>query len=263
MSWYEQGFDGVAKEEARLDALKTPKRLWIKGGQGRELVLLDDVPFCIFEHNAKVNGSWRNHHTCMRGFEDPCYSCTELGDRSRSYTGYLTCVDCSLWEDGRGNRHQYEVTLVGGKLNLIKKWRRKRDESESGTLCLTRWHVHRESENEPATGDEWECRGPVKDPARMFELAVFRGKKLSEWWDDAEEDELKMKNLRRMFKVEFDPEDDGRLVRRVVPFNYMEVLKPRGNAFAKELLRGLDPAEPSGGSSGSGGTPGTAEDVPF
>jgi len=266
MSWFNKGYDGIQKEEARLDALKTPNRLWIKPGTGKDLVLVDDDPLCIYEHNAKINKSWRNHHTCNRGFDDPCNSCEELGDKSRTYTGYLSLVDCSLWEDDRGNRYQYEVKLAGGKLNLLKKWRRKKSEAEGGTLCWTKWRVHREGEKSPSTGDEWECKGLVTDHARMFELANFRGKKLSEWWDDAEADELKMKNLQQVFQLQFDPEDDGRLVRRVVPFNYMEVLKPRGNAFSKELLRGVSRDEAlgfGGDSDRPRGKAGDEEDIPF
>jgi hypothetical protein len=262
MSWYQSGYEGIGQEEARIQAQRGPNRIWIKGGTGKDLVLVDDEAFCIYEHNAKINGNWRNHHTCMRGFEDPCKSCEELGDRSRYYTGYLTTVDCSLWEDNKGNKYQYEVKLCGGKLGQLKKWKRKKE--DKGALTMTKWKVHREDNTKPSTGDEWEYDGEVKSPEKLFELANYRGKKLSDLWDEAEAEPAKMDVLKQTFQLEFD--EEGKLIRKVVPFNYMEVLKPRGNQFVKDMLSGVSRDEALGNtddSKGSGGSEGAEDDVPF
>jgi len=267
-SWHSQGYDGIDKEEARIQASKVANRLWIRGGSGKDLVLIDDVPFCIKEHNAKVNGSWRNHHTCMENVsEEACHSCETLGERSRAFTGYLTTVDCSLSVDRKGNKYQFEVMLVGGKLSQLKKWKRKKE--DKGSLVMTKWKVHREDDQKPSTGDEWEFDGEVKSQEKLFEVANYRGKLLSELWDDAEKDPKKMEILKKTFQVETD--ENGKLVRRVVPINYMEQLKPRGNKYIKDLLRGVDPDEATGrsgtsagGSSGSsGGDEGKEDPVPF
>jgi len=264
MNWYNTGYDGVAQEEQRIQAMQGPNRLWIPAGNSRALVMVDDEAFCIKEHNAKLNGSWRNHHTCNQGFEDTCESCTRLGEKSRAYTGYLTMVDCTLNVDKKGNKYQYEVKLVGGKVGTLKKWKRKKE--DKGSLIMTKWKVHREDDKKPAVGDEWEFDGPVTDEDKLFELANYKGKKLSDLWDKAEQDENAMALLKKVFQLEFDTE--GKLIRRVVPFNYMEVLQPRGNAYVRELLGGVSRDEALGNTDdnsggGSGGAGGKEEDVPF
>jgi hypothetical protein len=265
-SWYNQGYDGINKEEQRLQSLSGPQRLWLPPGTGRDLVLVDDEAFCIYEHNAKINGNWQNEHTCMKGVEDPCESCVRLGERSRYYIGYLTVVDCTLYVSKKGNKYQYELKLCGAKLGMLKKWRRKKD--ERGSLVMMKTKVHREDDNKPSTGDEWEYVKPVEDHDALFSVANYKGKKLSELWDKAEENEQSMDLLKQIFQLDFD--DEGRLLRRVVPFNYMEILKPRGNDFIRQLLGGVTREEATGQSedgdngkkdvsAGSGGE----DDVPF
>lgn len=261
MNWYNTGYDGINKEEQRIQSMSGPNRLWIPAGSGRDLVLVDDDAFCIYEHNAKINGSWRNHHTCNQGFEPSCESCVRLGDKSKAYTGYLTCCDCTLHTDKKGNKYQYELKLVGAKLGLLKKWRRKKD--ERGSIAMTKVKIHREDDKKAATGDEWEFGEVVKDPKKLFELANYRGKKLTELWDKAEENEQAMKLLKQVFQLQVN--EDGSLVRTLVPFNYMEVLKPRGNAWVKDMLGGRSRDELQGkGDEGEGGAASSNEDdIPF
>jgi hypothetical protein len=268
MSWYSSGYDGVNKEEQRLATLSGPRRFWMAAGSSRSVVLVDDEPFCIHEHNAKLNGRWDNQHTCMKNIEDPCESCARLGEKSRYYIGYKTMVDCTKFTDKKGNSYQYEVKLVGGKLGSLKKWKRKK--LDRGSLIMTVWKVHREDDKKASIGDEWEFDKAVENEEALFNLANYKGKKLSELWDKAEQNEDAMKVLGITFKLEFDPESDGKkLIRRVPAFNYLEQLKPRGNEAIKEMLGDVTKEEAtgqdassdnnSGGSSGGG----KEDDVPF
>lgn len=258
MSWYNQGFKGVENEERRIAASATPNRLWIPAGTGRDIVLIDDEPFEIYEHNARINNSWRNHHTCMKGMEDTCISCTTLGAQSRYYVAYLSGVDLTATTDKKGNKYQYEQKLIGAKLGLAKKWRRKKE--DRGSLLFTRWKVHREDAKKPATGDEWEYVETLTEEKleKLFELANYRGKKLTEHWEKAEQDAGYLQALQRQFLL---PEmDNGRLPRTLVPFNYFELLKPMGNDAAKSFIAGAAkdddeaPAAPEGADE---------DDVPF
>lgn len=235
MSWYESGYDGINKEEARIEAAQTPDRVWIPAGQNKEMVLIDDTPICIYEHNAKINNNWRNHHTCALGMYEDCPSCTQLGEKSRYYVGYLTCVDCSLYTDRKGNKYQYGLKLIGAKVGTLKKWKRKKE--DFGSLAMTRFRVHRDSDKDPATGGEFERLSEVKDNAKLFELVNYRGKKLKDLFDQAEADPEFMTRLSRIFQL--TKEEGGKLVRVVPAFNYEEVLKPRPPAAIKALLRGV------------------------
>jgi len=266
MNWYSTGYGGVAKEEQRIQSSQGPSRFWMPAGASKDIVLVDDDPFCVNEHNAKINNNWRNHHTCNKGLEETCFSCTHLGEKSKAFTGYLTMVDCSLWEDKKGNKYQYELKLIGAKLGLLKKWERKKKEKTS--LVLSRWKVHREDDKKASTGDEWESMGVVEKPDKLFELANYRGKKLPEWWALAESKADIMAYVKHTFQVEVG--EDGKLVREIPIFNYMELLAPRGNAWAKDLMSGTTREEampefgaaPAGASDTNGGI-GAEDDVPF
>lgn len=263
MSWYSTGSSGINQEEQRLAAVYGPNRLWVKPGTGIEVILADDETFNIQEHNAKLNGNWRNHHTCEG---TGCESCLRLGPKSRAYTGYLTAVNCTAWVDKKGNKHQYELQLCGGKLDIQKKWRRKKE--EHGSLILRRIKVHREDAKKSAVGDEWTIGEAVKDEAKLFSLLNYKGKLLSEMYDTAEKnaangDQTAMAIVMRTFDVK---PVEGVLPRKVPTFNYMEVLKPRGNEFIKGLLGNLTREQlmAAAEGTGSGGEGGAAEDdIPF
>lgn len=260
-SWYSTGYDAAHKEEARMQSMREPRRFWMPAGSSRQLVTVDEVPFNIREHNAKLNGNWRNWHTCNRGFEDSCFSCVTLGEKTAAFTAYLTIVDCSEFVDKKGNKYQFEVKLIGGKLMTAKKWERKRSDlaDEQLTFAGMRWKVHRENDKAPSTGDEWTASGPVTDHAKLFAVANYQGKKLSDLWDRAEQNEDAMKVLSATFQLQLDP--NGKLVRRVPAFNYMELLKPKGNVYAKDLLNNATPSDDE--DEGSGGGKGAEDDIPF
>jgi hypothetical protein len=234
-TWYNTGYDGIGKEEQRIESLHGPNRIWIPVGQSKEVVFVDQEPACIYEHNAKINGHWRNWHTCLQGMHEECPSCEQLGEKARYYIGYVTVVDLSLWVDKRGNKFQYELKFLGGKLSTLKKWKRK--VSDFGGLTGKRVRIHRDSSDDPNTGGEFEVLSPVKDPDKLFSLVNFKGKKLSEMFDAAESKPEEMERLLRFFQG-IEKDEDGRLIRRVPAFNYMHLLKPRFPAEIRALLKG-------------------------
>jgi hypothetical protein len=262
-SWFDQGYGGIGREEERIANMSGPFRVWIPAGKSVELVLVDDEPMCIYEHQWKMNGHWRNWATCMQGVHDQVICCQEGGERSRSYVGYLTSIMCTATTDKKGNTYQYEMQLFGAKLKTLKKFRRKKE--ENGTLALTRFKVTREDQNSPSCGDDFERLAEVKDMAKLFELANYRGKKLTELWDKAEQNQESMNRLKRVFQLAFeDGSNQTKLIRKVVPFNYMELLKPKtpkemGELFKMSKIESDDGTADKGG--GSGGK--ADEEVPF
>lgn len=264
MSWYQQdGFEGAKQEKLRLESLRGPRRFWVKNGESKVLVTVDSTPLGISEHDFKSNGRWGNQFTCMKGVEDPCYGCGKLGAQTSVYTGYLTIVNCTPYMDKKGVKHQYEVQLCGGKMDSIERWKKKKD--KYGMDC-TRWTVSRSGEKQPSIGEDWE-HDKVVDPEVVFKWANYQGKLLSDLWDKAEESAEEMQKLLKVFQAEKDPANDGKLLRKIVPFNYFEVLKPRGNAFIRDLLSGrsIEEAPAAGGAAGGAtGAPDLAEEnVPF
>jgi hypothetical protein len=231
MSWYESGFDGMAKEQARQETKYGPQRLYVKAGTSRDLVFVDDTPACIYEHNPKINGNWRNWMTCLQGVEDDVVCCQKLGLDSRYYCGYLTIVDCTSWTDDKGKTHQYGIKLAQGKMKTLKRWKRKKD--DKGALAGQLYRSTREDKMSPSVGDEWEFQREA-DMAKLFEITNYKGKTLPELWGAAEADEAAMERLMRTFSIE--PGEDGKLPRAIPPFNYYELLKPKAPGDLRMML---------------------------
>jgi len=246
MSWYETGFDGVDKEQSRVESKFGPDRFWVPPESSRELIFVDDEPFQINEHNPKINGGYKNWFTCLRGVHDEVVCCEKLGGDSRYYVGYMTVVDCSEWTDKRGITHKYEVKLLPAKLRTMKKIRRKKEERGSLVGCLYR--SSREDRRSAAVGDEFEFQREV-DMEKLFEHAMYKGKSISDMFSDS----TNKSRLDGTFQMSCD--DDGNFVKRIVPFNYFEVLKPREPAFIKDMLYGVGDSD--------GASYGADDGVPF
>lgn len=256
MSWYQSGFGGVDNEQARIDSQYGPSRFYIKVGTSKDFVFADDDPFCLYEHNFKMDGRWTNWVTCLQGVSDDCVCCQILGPNSRYYVGFSTIVDCTEWVDKKGNKHQYEVKLFPAKLRTLKQLRRKKDEKTSLIACM--YKGSRDDDKSPQVGGELEFQRKV-ELEKLFELANYKGKKLPDLWDAAENDPAELAKLKRTFQIEEDA--DGKLPRIVPAFNYFEVLKPRA---PQELRLTLGQAETDDGPSGGGGGGAVkSEDVPF
>jgi len=254
--WLQQGFDGINKEEQRLAEQYGPHRFWIKGGDSKDLVWVDDDTACIYEHNPKIGGSYMNWFTCLEGVYDEVVCCQKLGPKSRTYVGYLTGVDCTAWQDQRGNTHQYEMRLVPLKLRSLKKFRRKKE--DRGSMVGTMWKMNREDDNAASVGDDWDFVRDV-DMKKMFDVVCYRGKKLEEIWQEAEKDAEAMVRLQRTFKIE--PGEDGKLLRIVPPFNYFKILEPKTPKELRLLLGAVELDEKKPGKSGKGAA--QEDNVPF
>jgi hypothetical protein len=254
MSWYTSGFEGIEKEQQRLDSMQGPGRLWIPVGAQKDIVFVDDDPPGIYEHNPKMNGNYRNQLTCLLGAADDVACCQVLGPNSRYYVGYLTCVDCSSWRDKKGNEHQYEMRLFPAKMGTMKKLRRKKE--EKGSLVGAMYRCARDNADSASVGDEMEFQR-VADLHKLFQVANYRGKKLHELWSEAEANVEVMARVQRTFNVK---PVEGKLPRIVPTFNYFEVLKPRPPQELRLLLGQVEPDDgKEDGAPGTGATGATGK----
>jgi hypothetical protein len=237
MSWYSKGFDGLAREEARIQASQTPNRFWVPVGERREVVFVDDEPMQVYEHNPKMNGSWRNWFTCLRDIEDPCPACDIFGEKTRYLVGFLTCVDVSKWVDKKGNAHQFELSFFAAKVGMMKKLKRKIEDAKEAerSFAGSLYRASRDTDKEPSSGSELEYIRAA-DTAKLFELAMYRGKKVSDLFDKAEQNAQLMEALKHTFQLKFD--DTGKPVRELPAFNYLELLHPKPRKELAAMLKG-------------------------
>lgn len=266
-SWYNQGYDGMKKEEDRISTMGGPNRIWIKPGTSCDFVFVDDEPVCIYEHNPKIDGSFRNWITCVKGIYDEAICCDEMGEKTRYYVGYYTVVDCSKWTDKKGNTYQYEVKFLPAKLKTLKKFKRKKEDriaAGAGGLAGCLYKATREDEKSPNVGDEFEFTRTV-DMEKLFQVANYKGKKLSDLFAKAS-DQPNQDRLRKIFNIKVGA--DGKVVNEIPAFSYMDLLRPKSMKDLKEALKNVEEKDPSPGGSNtpstkSSGPSGADNDVPF
>jgi hypothetical protein len=226
------GLGGLKQEEDKIAAKQGASRVWIPANGKKDLVFIDDEFACIHEHNPKMHGHWRNWMTCLNGFTEDKPCCEILGPNTRYYVGYLTVIDCSEYTDKKGNKYQYEVKLFPARMKTLKKFRRKKEDRGSLVGCL--FQAIREDDKSPNCGDEFEyVRTANLD--EVFEVANYRGKKLKEIYAKARSSAEDMERLKRVFQLSFD--DKGKLLDKIVPFNYFEMLKPTHPKELRLLLK--------------------------
>jgi len=230
-SWYNTGFDSIAAEKDRLARLGGPDRLWIKeGSPTRSIVLLDDEPFVIYEHNWRANGTWRNWTTCLADTSDVLPCCDKLTPRNRSWTGFFTCIDCTERKDAKGNSYQYGLMLLPTKLQTAELLK-KRKESK-GSLVGAAFNVTRITADDPNVGNDWEYDRPA-DMEKLFKVAQYKGKKIVDLYKEASENPDVLKRLQYTFALSLT---EGKIAPKLVPFNYASILAPKSVTEVRQLL---------------------------
>ena len=257
--WFTQGYQGLAIEEQRRASAVMPQRFWMKTGDKRILVFVDGAPFAIYEHQATINSDFRNWFTCMSGvYDDDVVCCSKLGNKSKYFIGYYTIIDTAKNTDKKGVDHPFEMRLFGAKTTTMGALK---DRQENRGLASMKYEVARlPGDKVPVVGNRFD---PIEsaDLVKAFEFARFNNKSLVQLWDEADADKDKLERLKLLFQLKFD--GDGRLVREVVPFNYMSLLAPKTPKEMKILLANAEVKAP-GAKSGSGSPTGEgSDDIPF
>lgn len=265
-SWYDTGYSGIKREQDRIDQTFAPQRIWIPAGGKKDLVFVDDEPVGIHEHNPKMNGDWKNWFTCGKEVYDEAACCELLNPSGYDpyYVGFYTVVDCSEWVDKKGNKYQYELKLYPAKIKTLKRFEMRR--KEKGSFAGKLFTISRMDGKSPATGDDFEMVRDA-DMAKLFTHANYKGKKLSELYGKGTDAE-NIARLKNTWKVEVV---DGKVVPKIVPFNYAKVLYPLPPKEIRAVLKGatIDKREDDGfggggGSTTSGGSGASADEgVPF
>lgn len=236
MSFLTVGFDPLKKEEDRLASLGTPDRLWIPPETSKEVLFIDDVPSCTYEHNPNLGGTFKNWTTCLRGNNDDVICCEKFGPKSRYLAGYYTVVDCSKYTDQNGKVHQYELKFLLAKSKTIKKLKLKKENANGSTLAGSIYKSTRLDGKSPTCGDDFEFVRKVEDMGALLAYVSYRGKKLVDLIAKANTPEAIAKLL-QTFAFKLD--SAGQVIPAVPSFNYEEILKPRDPKEIKESLAGV------------------------
>jgi hypothetical protein len=236
-NWYSTGYNAQSQERDVLSY--TPDRIWIPVGQAKDIVFIDTAMFSFDEHNYFHDGSWRNWLTCLAPVTDEgepeC--CKALGKDTRYRVTMFTVVDTSKWTDKKGNTRQYEVKVLPTKFNASKKLAMKEEDlqKEGKSLVGGLYRVTRYTSKSPSSGDDFE-RQRDADMAKLFSVANYKGQKLADLYEKAENDSAFYARLSRVFAL--SKGTDGRIERRIFPFRYENVFAPKAASDVREALSG-------------------------
>jgi hypothetical protein len=205
----------------------------------KEIVFIDDEGIGVYEHAPYMHGTRKNNwFTCKGG---NAYCCQVLGTayKDRYMVVFYTILDCTPWEDRDGKTHQYDLKLLAAKFGSFDKLSvKKAEDGLAGCLYKARRY---KNQMEPSIGSEHSFVKKVEDMEAMFQVAHYKGKLLSELWDEAERDEVALAKLEQIFALRTT--DDGQLERIIPPFNYEAILEPPSEEELKVFLAGFSPKE--------------------
>jgi hypothetical protein len=256
-SWFHTGgFKHLDVEQDRLDRLSGPPEFFMRVGEKKDLVFLDDEPLFVYRHAYKVANRFEML-TCLRNSEYEAVCCERLGERSRMMIGYLSVVDCSEYQDRNGNKHQFEMKLFPAKMGTLKKLRRKKEEAGSfaGFLCT----VARDMDKDPSCGGDFTMKRPT-DLSKLYSSVYFRGKRLADSIELANKDIKLLDKLKAQLQLALD--EKGAALPKIVPYNYVELLKPMTAEDVKVRLSGASVSVGFGNAPG-GAAPNPSGEIPF
>lgn len=258
-SWYDTGYDGAEEEEERRSMGYPPDRWWVPEGDTKEIVYVDDDPFCIHEHTWKDSNDSYHHATCLAKInEDGCPACVAKGVGRADYTGFLTVIDITGYVNKHGEEFKYQLKALPAKTKFLNKMRRKKE--NRGSLLNQLFTLTRADRNTPRTGDELDHVREI-DWAGLYPRVTYKGKSVSEMISKVNAGDEK---TRKYLAHHFDIPESGDIPEEIPRLNYVNLYAPLP---AKELRRLCADAQPfnSGGGRGSGAgrTSSDHDDIPF
>ena len=146
-SWASRGFDRP------VFGASSKNRLWLPKNTERNVVLLSDMPFCLWEHNLRQGKSYREYWTCIRTCDHRGCPLDELS--KAYYIGFGTCIDTSKWtrRDGTAVENQRKLLPIRGQ--MMEYFENLRA-AAGGRLRGNVYEVSRGTfDKSPAIGDRW------------------------------------------------------------------------------------------------------------
>jgi hypothetical protein len=128
MGWYTHGTTDEDIESARKESKnRSVGRFFLKAGESRRVIMLDDKDFAFWEHHVKINDKWGNFFTCIKGVDPKnpvCPLC--VSKASRSYTGFITVLDATGWTNDKNEKVLYTRQLFPMTLKTLERFKLKR-----------------------------------------------------------------------------------------------------------------------------------------
>lgn len=271
MSWFNTGYgqtNSIAKE---LEIPKGLDRFWMKTGEKKEVLFLHNDPARIEEVHPILPDKYDIYFTLSEEIAaDPELMTAFGGTAGVKRSAVWSVVDCSAQrKDANGQLKPVPaLKLFVAPSQSMKLLAIENEDAKSAGkegIVGSIFTVRRSADKVARVGDNFKySRTP--EQAAVFGVTQFRGKLLSQWYDEAEADPAAMEKLEK-FLVPFR-NSDGTLDRTRIPvINLKEQLKPLTVARLKAIVRahkiGAKVLAASTTKSAGNANIGGEEDVPF
>lgn len=182
--WYERGYDGLDREEERERQRKAKqergiRRLWLPPEVSMVGLFASNDPFCLWEHQLKIAGDWRNWFTCVRGLDgyEFCPLC-KLADKIkkfwRYYAGAYKIIDRSEWTDRDGNVRKDTPRLLVARKDSLAIFRNQAKKRDGLRGC--EYDVFRSGKKAASIGDSWDFIRKLSDEELISEVGPDKAK---------------------------------------------------------------------------------------
>lgn len=260
-SWYETGYEGAEKEQEKKNLGYPPDRWWMKPGETKEMVFIDDTPFCIREHSWRdTNDRW-HHVTCIAKIsEEGCPADGATGVQRADYTGHYTIVDITGYVARDGKEHKHRLVLLPAKTKVLNRFKIKKE--NRGSLLGQLFTLSRADGNSPNTGDDLDHVREIKMDG-LYSVVTYKGKKIKDLIDKANGDGSDAERTRKYLAHHFQIPEEGSIPGKIPVFNYAVQCAPKEPSVLREMVADAKPFKDSGSSTGSTGSSSSDDDVPF
>lgn len=154
MSWFVEGND-LSRDKFIKDAYRPSViNFWLKDGETREVVFIDDARFGCYEHVVPLNGSYKNF-TCSGS---DCVLCGM--EKNRSYREYYSILDLTPYKDKNGKEHKFSRKALAATKDVAAILQSRRSDS-GGTLLGKKFRVSRSGSKSPSCGNDWVFQSAV------------------------------------------------------------------------------------------------------
>jgi len=152
MSWYSKPGDNN-REDFRKNKMHSHDlfRFFLKPGESRTVLFLDDAQFGIKEYLAKVGGRFKN-------FTESEENSVIFSGSYSSYAEYYTILDLTPYVDKQGTKRFFSKRAIGIKGDGIDTLDRRR-KSAGGSLVGKKVKITRDGKKSPSSGNDFEVVG--------------------------------------------------------------------------------------------------------
>jgi hypothetical protein len=160
MSWFSRPGDMNASSFHQNPNPKSLFTFYLKAGERKNLLFLDDAQIAVWEAKIRVNGSWQRFTADTSNPEDPLVLAAASKKIYLSMVEYYTVLDLTPYTGKDGKERKYSKRALAVPRTMQEMIARRRNEV-GGSLTGCMFTVVRDGEKSAACGNDWSFQKKV------------------------------------------------------------------------------------------------------